>query len=151
MGPSATWSWSPTSWLWKMGENRSMTSRSGSSERPYAQAYTPVSEHLHTLLRPRFADTISDDVEFTETLDELEIYLRLIASDNAAAELAAARHPDGPWRGAFTWRGTGQSTINDFMTSSCSSRRTGHRFKPDSSDGQLTAPKLLSANSTSEL
>jgi hypothetical protein len=63
--------------------------------------HTPVSDHLFTVHRQSFRNLISDDDDYMETFDRLEVLLSLIATDD---ELLSKTHRDGPSGGAFTWR-----------------------------------------------
>lgn len=65
--------------------------------------FTPVSDHLHTMLKEPYSKFIFDEEEYTETFDELEIILGLIAMDEKIHQ-APGKYFDGPWLGAFSWR-----------------------------------------------
>ena len=72
--------------------------------------YTPVSDHLHDRLRPKFARLIPEDDRYADIFDRLEIIIALlIADERALAEPPAGEHWRGPWipapvGGRFTWR-----------------------------------------------
>lgn len=81
------------------------------SRRQRGHRFTPISDHLHDRLRPKFRGLIPDDDRYSRIFDELEIYLGLIVSD-LRIQAEAANEPGG-WRGAwipdpvtgrFTWR-----------------------------------------------
>jgi hypothetical protein len=70
-----------------------------------SRRYTPVSDHLRTVLRPVFASLILDDQEFDEAFDQTEIYLGLIATDvSREAKRKTGRYLHGPWFGSYTWK-----------------------------------------------
>jgi len=72
--------------------------------------FTPVSDHLHSRLRPRLQRLIPDDSAFDETFDRFEILIAVLmvdqrtqASPNADEAWTGPWIPDG-FSGRVTWR-----------------------------------------------
>lgn len=63
--------------------------------------YTPGSDLLYTILREPLRPIIRDDETYTETFDQAEVLLALIAADAAANSDV---YLPSPYYGAFTWR-----------------------------------------------
>jgi hypothetical protein len=63
--------------------------------------FTPISDHLHHVVRSLYVDFIPDDFEFTEVFDRLEILFGLLVADQKAVSNA---YVAGPWMGSFVWR-----------------------------------------------
>ena len=63
--------------------------------------FTPMSEHLHAILRPRFRRTIRDDAAYTQTFDLAEILIDLIAVD---VEQHSETFSSYLGAGCYTWR-----------------------------------------------
>ncbi|NRQ36301.1 toll/interleukin-1 receptor domain-containing protein [Nonomuraea sp. NN258] len=66
--------------------------------------HTPVSDYLHDCLRDHFSDLMVDDAEYTDTFDQFEILIGLVAADAYIQGKAAGQRLHGPYLGAFTWR-----------------------------------------------
>lgn len=66
--------------------------------------HTPVSDYLHSLLRPSFQAMIPDDDDYTESFDRLEVMLALMAADAKSQADLNGVYIDGPWYGSYTWR-----------------------------------------------
>lgn len=66
--------------------------------------HTPVSDYLHSALRPYLRRVIPDDTEFTAIFDQLEVILGALAADAESQAAGTNVYVDGPWFGAFTWR-----------------------------------------------
>ncbi|MGW3888327.1 toll/interleukin-1 receptor domain-containing protein [Micromonospora chokoriensis] len=67
--------------------------------------FTPVSDHLNTLLKGYFSELLPDEEEFVEKFDELEVLFGVIAADASLEARAKNVHGvDGPWVGSFSWR-----------------------------------------------
>jgi TIR domain len=66
--------------------------------------HTPVSDYLHSLLRPSFQAMIPDDDDYTESFDRLEVMLALMADDAKSQAHLAGVYLDGSWYGSYTWR-----------------------------------------------
>jgi hypothetical protein len=66
--------------------------------------HTPASDHLHAQLRDTLRPVIHDAVEYTETFDELEVLLALVAADAKlqAKDIGVSLY--GAWVGAYSWR-----------------------------------------------
>jgi len=64
--------------------------------------YTPMSDHLHHVLRELFRDEFDDDVEYDAAFDRAEIMLDAIAAD-AALESGRGHWPGGNY-GRYTWK-----------------------------------------------
>lgn len=69
-----------------------------------SKRYTPVSDHLHSRLRPYFVGLIPDDEDYTAAFDRLEVLLGAMAADVAKQAADAGIYADGAWFGSFTWR-----------------------------------------------
>ncbi|MEN2742734.1 toll/interleukin-1 receptor domain-containing protein [Microbacterium sp. X-17] len=72
----------------------------GLVQQTVSSRYTPMSDHLHHLLRDLFADDFVDDDDYAETFDRAEVILDALAFDAAAAD---NRYPRGSL-GRYTWR-----------------------------------------------
>jgi hypothetical protein len=86
-------------------------------ERLGPKFHTPISDHLHDLLRPLFARDVTDDHEFTELFDRTEVMLDLLILDLREQN----RTSDRPSRelgwlgfGAYTWRDSFTLPVNLF-------------------------------------
>jgi len=66
--------------------------------------FTPVSDHLHDSLRDPVRNVITNDADYTETFDHLEVLLGALATDVQRQVTASGGYVHGPWFGSFTWR-----------------------------------------------
>jgi hypothetical protein len=72
--------------------------------------YTPVSDHLHDKLRPRFSRLYPDDDDYSEAFDRLEVMLGLLVADlrlqsiPAEGERWSGPYIGDPHPGRLTWR-----------------------------------------------
>lgn len=71
-------------------------------ERRIGNRYTPVSDFLHDTLRPKLADLLPNDDEYTEIFDRFEILMGLMTVDLRNQDMPAWVPP--PNYGSFTWR-----------------------------------------------
>lgn len=78
------------------------------TERRVGKYHTPVSEWLHAVLRPTFADQWPDDDAFTAEFERAEVMLGVLAQDAVNLRLAATTDGRGwgrsRWFGRSTWR-----------------------------------------------
>lgn len=66
--------------------------------------YTPISDHLHDLLRPQLASLIPDDSDFSDLFDEAEVLLAVLAADEKLQAKQRGQYRHGAWYGRFSWR-----------------------------------------------
>ncbi len=66
--------------------------------------HTPVTDMLHDLLRPILEPLIPDETTYTETFDELDVLLAVLAEDQKTQLSGTGPYVDGAWFGSFTWR-----------------------------------------------
>ena len=66
--------------------------------------YTPVSDYLHDMLRPKFQTELPDDSDYSDLFDRVEVFLALLALDQSAQRRGESVFVDGPNYGRFTWR-----------------------------------------------
>jgi hypothetical protein len=64
--------------------------------------HTPISDHLHHLLRDLFRDEMGDDTDYADVFDRAEVILDAIASD-MAKQLGRWSSGRGGY-GRYTWR-----------------------------------------------
>lgn len=66
--------------------------------------YTPLSDFLHDLLRPKFEATIPADEDYSDLFDRTEILMAVLAVDLKMQVEASSVYVDGGHYGRFTWR-----------------------------------------------
>jgi hypothetical protein len=66
--------------------------------------YTPVSDYLHDHLRDSFSDLMVDDAEYTDTFNQFEIMMGLVATDAYMQAKTSGQRLHGCWFGSFIWR-----------------------------------------------
>ncbi|MBB2975106.1 hypothetical protein FHX49_000647 [Microbacterium endophyticum] len=74
----------------------------GLAEKRIGGRFTPMSDHLHALLRDLFADTLSEDADFADAFDQAEVLLDALAND--AALQGQQRYGNRGGFGRYTWR-----------------------------------------------
>jgi len=90
----------------------------GLGEKKIGGRHTPMSDHLHSLLRELFRDELADDAEYATAFDRAEVMLDALAADTSAQR---------GWAGGFgryTWRNKHSSTpvelqMLDELTQQC--------------------------------
>lgn len=66
--------------------------------------YTPVSDYLHDVLRPKFTREVPDDDDYSDLFDRAEVLLGALAVDAEMNKASDRTYVDGPHFGRFTWR-----------------------------------------------
>ena len=66
--------------------------------------HTPISDHLHDLLRPLLKDVVPDPDDYSDIFDETEILLGTLAADAYLQAKKENRYVGRQWYGRFTWK-----------------------------------------------
>lgn len=96
------------------------------ASRRRGKRYTPVSDYLHDVLRPKFASEVPDEWDYSELFDRAEIFLGLLAIDLRTQRQSSRIYLDGPQFGRFTWRDRGaheEETVEARMLQELSSQQ----------------------------
>lgn len=86
------------------GENVTRETAEELHQRRRGNRYTPISDFLHDVLRPKFQDLIPNDENYSDLFDRTEILLALLAIDLKFEYQESRAYIDGPHYGRLTWR-----------------------------------------------
>ena len=92
--------------------------------------FTPVSDYLHRRLRKHLSPVIADDLDYTETFDQLEMLLAAVALDVQAHSAKDGPYPDGPWYGAYTWRSGRHTRVGPEEKFAADAQQAGATWPP---------------------